>query len=399
MRIHLQDFCGHPFQAQLSRGLARRGHSVSHTYAAQYPTGRGRLTTAPDDPATLSITPVTVPVPFEKYSPRGRYRFESAYSRRLTRVLDRERPEVLITANVPLFVGGALTRYARSRRLPWVLWHQDVVSLAIGDEAARRLPASAVPIARRVVERIEKRALRQASAVVAIGDAFVDQYQRWGLHLPRVAVIPNWAPLDEIYPCPRDNGWSREHGLRGEAVRLVYAGTLGRKHNPELLVRLVDDLSSSGVDAELVVVSEGEGAEYVAGRARDRANVRVLPFQPVERLSEVLSSADVLLTLLEPEASLFSVPSKVLSYLAAGRPLLGFVPAANPSSHDISSAGGAVVPPDGEGVRRGADWVRALAGDPARLGRLGRQSRSHAERAFDIEATLDRFESLARSVA
>jgi len=55
MRIHLHDFAGHPFQVQLSRRLAQRGHDVLHSHGAQVVTGRGRLDVADDDPPTLRI--------------------------------------------------------------------------------------------------------------------------------------------------------------------------------------------------------------------------------------------------------------------------------------------------------------------------------------------------------
>ena len=34
MHIQVHDFSGHPFQAELSRELATRGHSVDHVYSA-----------------------------------------------------------------------------------------------------------------------------------------------------------------------------------------------------------------------------------------------------------------------------------------------------------------------------------------------------------------------------
>ena len=62
-----------------------------------------------------------------------------------------------------------------------------------------------------------------------------------------------------------------------------------------------------GADAQLVVVSEGPGADYLTERAGD--HVRVLPFQPSEDLPALLASCDVVLALLEPEASRFSIPT------------------------------------------------------------------------------------------
>ena len=68
---------------------------------------------------------------------------------------------------------------------------------------------------------------------------------------------PDWAPLDELVPGARDNGWARRQGLPVDAVRLLYAGTLGRKHNPRLLLELLDAVPHRGVDATLTVVSRG----------------------------------------------------------------------------------------------------------------------------------------------
>ena len=64
----------------------------------------------------------------------------------------------------------------------------------------------------------------------------------------------------------------------------------------------------------------------------------LLPFQPYEVLPEVLASADVLLAILEPEAGVFSVPSKVLSYHCAGRPILAAIPAENLAARIIERA-------------------------------------------------------------
>ena len=67
----------------------------------------------------------------------------------------------------------------------------------------------------------------------------------------------------------------------------------------------------------LVVVSEGRGADWLAEQGRNEPALRLLPYQPYDRLPEVLASADVLIAVLEPEAGAFSVPSKILTYLCA----------------------------------------------------------------------------------
>ena len=86
---------------------------------------------------------------------------------------------------------------------------------------------------------------------------------------------------------------------------VLYAGTLGLKHDPSVLLALARRL---GQEAEVVVVSEGQGADWL--RATTPASCRSptcasLPFQPIEAFPDVLGAADVLVALLEPGAGAF----------------------------------------------------------------------------------------------
>jgi glycosyltransferase involved in cell wall biosynthesis len=292
-----------------------------------------------------------------------------------------------------------MRRHFERRDQPWVLWHQDVYSLGVAAEAARVLPSSVAGVVSARVQRAEQAQVAAAGAVVAIGDGFVRQYERWGVPASHVSVIPNWAPLDELVPGDRDNAWARRHRLPEAPIRLLYAGTLGRKHNPLLLLDLLDTARTSGIEVVLTVVSEGVGAGALAAAAGNRPDVRVLGYQPAHEFADVLASADVVVALLEPDAAEFSVPSKVLSYLAAGRPAIALVPEGNPCAADVEAAGGFVAAPDPHGARAAAAWLVEIAKDPEGLRALGKRARAVAEERFDIDAIGDRFEAILHEVA
>jgi glycosyltransferase involved in cell wall biosynthesis len=392
MRIHLQDFCGHPFQVQMSRELARRGHDVLHTYATQYVTGRGNLELSPDDPPNLRIEGVRAKVEMNKYSPVGRSRFELSYAAAMSEVIDRNPADVVVLCNEPLLAATVLRRrFARSGQR-WLLWHQDVISSAMSDEVARKLPPAAAP-AKRLFEHLEKKVVGSASAVVVIGEQFVAQYRKWGLPTDEVAVIHNWAPVDEIVPGDRDNAWAKRM-LPPADFRLLYAGTLGRKHNPLLLLDLLDQINADNRYAQLVVVSTGVGADMIREQAAGRSDVVQLDFQPNEELPNVLASGDVLVALLEPDASRFSVPSKVCSYLSAGRPVLALTPEDNPCTPLVTRSGGRVAYPDKSGTAAAAPWLADLARDPEAARRIGESSRGLALAEFAIDPIVDAFERM-----
>lgn len=399
--IQVHDFSGHPFQAELSRELAGRGLIVEHAFSTQYTSGKGALERRPGDPQTLSFRAIETQRRFEKYSLVRRLAFERSFASAWIDQLTRQRPDLVIACNVPLFALYRFSRFARRTGLPYVLWHQDVFSLAISEELDRRLPHVPIlphPLQRagsRYVTRLERDIVESARRVVAIDDAFVRQYEAWHLDTSHVEVIPNWAPIDEIVPQERDNEWAATNLGRQEPLRLIYAGTLGRKHNPLLLVELLDRVRERGLDAELTVISEGEGADLLAEAAAERPAiadfVRLLPFQPADRLSQVLASGDVLVALLEPGASKFSIPSKVLSYLSAGRPVLGIMPADNPAAVDIKQVGGCVVEPGHDGLSAAVAWLESVSADPAHMTVLRRQSRELAVERFGIDAIAKRF--------
>lgn len=397
MRLVLHDYSGHAFTAELSRALAARGHLVRHVHCTSYATGKGALETGPDDPAELEMVPLDLGEPFDKYRYHRRIVQELRYGRLFVRSIDADTTDVLVCCNVPLLSLGVIARWARRRRLPLVFWQQDVYSFAMADAAASALPGVGGLVGRGFV-RLERDVARHAAAVVVISEDFVPVLRRWQVPEEQIHVIENWAPLSDL-PLAPDGGaaWRRRQALGASPV-VLYAGTLGMKHDPGQLLAVARRLQAEG-DAQLVVVSEGRGADWLRTEADAEGleNLRVLPFQPIEDFPSVLASADVLLAVLEPEAGVFSVPSKILSYHCAGRPIVASLPGDNLAARTIERAGsGTVVAPgDDDGL---AEAVVALLADDQARATLGPAARRHAERAFAIDDVADRFEAVLDGV-
>jgi colanic acid biosynthesis glycosyl transferase WcaI len=88
------------------------------------------------------------------------------------------------------------------------------------------------------------------------------------------------------------------------------------------------------------------------------------------------------------------VPSKVLSYLSAGRPTIALVPDGNPSAADVSKAGGYIGEPTRHGALEAAAWLAEVTDDPGGLAVLGEQARELAEERFDIDRIGATFEQI-----
>lgn len=395
MKILVHDYAGHPFQVQLSRALAARGHDVVHVSAEGLQTPRGELEGKGGDAATLRLVGVPVGEGYvrHKYDFVKRRGLEVAYGRRVAQLIAAERPEVVVSSNTPTEAQQAIWRVCRGQGVGFYYWVQDFYSVAVDTLLRKKLPVVGA-LAGAYYRWLEGAQMRGAAGVVSITEDFVPVMQReFGVERERITTIPNWAPLEGMPVRTKRNAWSEAHGLGGKFVYL-YTGTLGLKHNPSLLLELArrhrhDD------SIRVVVVSEGLGADWLREQAvADRlTNVVQLPYQDFAVMPEVLASGDVLIGLLEEEAGIFSVPSKILTYLCAERPILLAAPSMNLATRLVARerVGMTCAPADVAAFLHAADHLRTQPGLGAVLGRRGRL---YAESHFQIEAITDRFEAV-----
>ncbi|MBO0749016.1 MAG: glycosyltransferase family 4 protein [Porphyrobacter sp.] len=388
MRILISDYSGHPFQVQLSRELARRGHWVTHTYSAGFQTPKGNLAVGEGDPEGFSIVPVNTSKPFAKNSFFTRRNQEIEIGHRLAELVEAVAPEVVISSNAPLDTQRVFQAAAKRRGAGFVFWLQDIYSEAIGRVIPRKFPVVGSIVAARY-RNLEFRMLRESDHVVAITADFVPILAAKGVDEDKITVIENWAPLDELPRHPRDNAWAEEN-MSGDAVRIVYSGTLGYKHNPALLKALAAELPQAHVH----VFSQGEVADRLAAEAAADgiANLSVHPWVPFSDLPLMLSGSDIFVVVIEPEAGVYSVPSKVLTYLGIGRPILASVPLENLAARLILENEAGFVSPPGED-RFLIEKAKALA-DPAQREQLGDNGRAYASRQFDVASIATRFETV-----
>lgn len=391
-RILVNDYAGHPFQVQLSRWLAKQGHEVLHTYCSSIETPRGTLQKASSDPTEFRIEGISLDREFNKYALISRWRQEKEFGEKIVRRAEAFQPDVVISANTPLGSQRKLTTYANKSNIPFIFWLQDVYGYGIRCALRRRLPLLGDFIGR-YFESLERRIWRHSNHVIVITEDFMPKVEQAGVAKSRITTIRNWAPLEELPVRVRRNTWSERHGLSDKHC-FLYSGTLGFKHNPDLLIALAEEFRDRD-DVRIVINSEGQGADYIQ-REKARRNLRNLvlfDFQPFEQMPDVLATGDVLVTLLEQDAGEFAVPSKVLTYLCAGRPLLLAVPAGNLAARIVLEANAGRVAPPGD-TRGFVTAARELMENDKMRQAMALNSRAYAEAKFNIDGIGRKFEEI-----
>lgn len=393
MRIVVHDYVGYAFPIELSMQLAKRGHEVIHLYAGSFQAPKGISSLKQKEvPENFKIEAIHLSKPFEKYSFVKRRFQEVEYGKLVAARLRELQADVVISANTPIESQSSIVKACQSTNSKFIFWLQDVYSVA-----AHKLLRKRIPIMGELVGQyymwLERRLLRQSDEIVLITEDFQRLMDQWKIPAQKRHVIPNWAPLEEMSVLPKANDWGREHGVANK-ISFVYSGTLGLKHNPDLLLQLAVHFSTHP-DVQVVVVSEGLGAGWLRDKKKELAvdNLKILGFQPFLQLPNVLASADILVAILEPDAGIFSVPSKVLTYLCAKRPLLLAVPPENLAARIVSQheAGLVVAPSEMKAFIQAA---KTLVNNPQLRKKYAANGRAYAEGHFNIETIGDQFERI-----
>ena len=393
---YLPDFGSAPvLMDELARALAEAGHEVE--VVTTLPRDRGR-----DFRGLVYSRRRTGRLTVKRFwtntgsGPLGRLLAWNVYTAgALLNVLTVRKGDVLVLRTPPLQL-GLPAFFAKTLRGAEVLVNvQDIhPDLAIESGILRH------PAGIRFAKALEKWVYGLAGRIAVISDGFARNLRRKGVPEGKLAVLPNWVDTDVLAPRPKDNPVSRRLGLDGRFV-VMYSGTLSISSD-RTLGRALEAAALLADVPGLVLALVGEGLRKEALRekaaALGLANVRFLPFVPYAELADLLAAADVLLVPLDRSKSDLSVPSKLYTFMAAGRPILGL---AAPGSEVAAVLGehdcGLAAPPDDAAAVAAA--VRALAAaSPERRRELGANARAYAVRHVSRRTVLARYDALLRSM-
>ncbi|MDP3116576.1 MAG: glycosyltransferase family 4 protein [Phenylobacterium sp.] len=392
MRIAVHDYAGHPFVFELSRQLARDGHEVMHLFFEGDPGPKGATQRKASDPDNLSIAPVQIRKPYRKDKMLVRRAQDIEYGRNCGDAIISFKPDIIISGNTPIESQKRLVSAAKKIDSAFVFWMQDFYSLAIRELIGKRMLGAGVVVAA-IYERLERSLLRRSDAVVIISDDFIFGLDKINVDHRKFHIINNWGAISEIPIVEKNNPWSRRMGLDSEYV-ILYSGTLGLKHDPMAICAIADHFATDK-SAKVVVSAVGAGFDALRSELHlnPRPNLILNGLEPIENLPDMLGTADAFIALLENDAGRYSVPSKVLSYLCAGRPIILSAPASNLSAKIVLEAGAGRVfePGDHQALVAAAEDLKRDAHIRLAMGAAGRR---YAENSFDIEAIAKRFTSV-----
>ncbi len=299
------------------------------------------------------------------------------------------RPDVILTTSPSLPVCVPTTLLGWLHNCPVVLNLQDILP-----EAAIHVGLLKNKLLIKVFAALEKFAYRNATKISVIADGFVDNLLDKNVKADKIVQIPNWVDVNFIRPLSTENNTFRTtHNLDGKFV-ILYSGNIALTQGLETVVKAASMLRHIP-DIAFVIVGEAKGLQRLQQECQNSGadNVLLLPFQPRERLPEMLAAADVGLVVQKKNVVSFNMPSKIQVLLASGRALVASVPENGTAARAVKqSGGGIIVPPEDPDAL--AKAILDLYEHPEKTKTFGYNSRQYANEQYAFEQALNHYESL-----
>jgi colanic acid biosynthesis glycosyl transferase WcaI len=304
-------------------------------------------------------------------------------------------------ADVVIYVGAqpSLAMFARwvawFRRMPYGVMIND---LATG--AASNVGIVKSALLQRCLHAFEYAAYRRAAGAVVLCQSFKDVLVTEGYPADRIAIVRSPVNMDQVRPLEPDMEFRRRNHIEPGAFVVLFAGSMGLKQGLENVIAAARLLRDEAPLLRWILVGDGETRAEVERLIREAGVVqcvRLLPFQPVDQISAMLSVGNLLLLNQLSAVKDTVIPSKLLTYMAAGRPVVAAVNASSQGAELLREAGGGrVVPPEHPAALAMA--VREMSADAGALERMGRANRTYALEYFDERKVMQSLERFVRAL-
>jgi glycosyltransferase involved in cell wall biosynthesis len=300
------------------------------------------------------------------------------------------KPDVVYTISPPLLM-GVIARFSAWRyRVPCVVNVQDLFPQTMID-----LGLLKNRFLIKIFELMERFVYRSTTAMTVMSEGNRQFVIGRGASPEKVHVGDNWVDVDAIQPGERMNDFRREHDLDDMFV-VLFAGTMGASQGIEVAIDAARQLKNEP-NLLFLLIGDGIARDGLERYASGLSNVRFLPMQPKELYPQVLAASDACLVTLRPDVLTPTIPSKIGTIMAAGRPILASMPLHGDAPRIINEARAGIVMAAGDSASL-AKAVLDLKHNSALCAELGINGRSYAENRLSRECMIRKFEMIFQSV-
>lgn len=287
----------------------------------------------------------------------------------------------------PVTVGLPALLLKKLKKVPILLWVLDLWPESLSATGAVRSTRILG-----VVDRLVRFIYHGCDKIVVSSKGFIPSIVSKGVGLDNLGYLPNWYEPEYTTKQP-------EQDVLPHGFRIMFAGNIGSAQDFNTIIATAEKLKGYS-EIHWVILGDGRKSEWVLEQVtlRGLANTfHLMGRYPPEAMAGFFSQADVMLVTLkrDPIFSL-TVPGKIQSYMACGRPIVAA----------LDGEGGHLVVESGAGLSVPAENPDALAEAVLTMYRMSKEERDamgisgkeYCEANFDREMLIDRVEGWMRDL-
>ncbi len=382
----------------LGKKLGQKGHSVTvlTSFPSYHVTGdvkcyKGKKFIR-EEIDGLKIIRVKVPQ-FPRYIPAMRAMWQFAMAHRFSHAVKKmDMHDIALIYSPPLplgFTGASLTR---KTGCPFILNVQDLFPQSAID---LKILKNGFLIS--FFEYLERKIYSYARHITVHSQGNRDHVVKRGVDREKVTIIPNWINTDYLQPGKEINSFACKYGLQNKFI-VSFAGVIGYSQDVDVILDSADLLRTKK-DVLFLIVGDGveKGRLMKKAERMELDSVKFLPMQPREAYSQVLNTSNVCLSTLHKEVLTPVVPSKILSIMAAGKPLIACMNQSGDAPRLIKEAKCGFVLPAGD-FRSLAEKVVCLYGSSRLCDEFGTNGLRYCHNNFSVDIGTEKYIGLFEQI-
>lgn len=292
--------------------------------------------------------------------------------------------QIFVYEPSPITVGIPALILKKSKSAPILFWVQDLWPESLSATGAVR---SKVVLA--LVANLVKFIYQRCNRILIQSKSFFDLVLQQGGEKDRIFFFPNSAeglfttPSSATPPIPP----------LPEGFKIMFAGNIGAAQDFETIIDAAKRLQCHK-DIHWVIVGDGRMRGWAEEEVKKQGlsdNVHFLGRYPIEAMPAYFSHADVLLVTLKKEPIFaLTIPSKIQSYLACGRPIIAALD--GEGANVIEEAGAGFTCPGGTPDLLAQTVLKMYKTSKHEREKMGASGREYYKANFDRDMLIDKLE-------
>lgn len=238
---------------------------------------------------------------------------------------------------------------------------------------------------------------RSASSIAYVSEGMGQELTQRGVPRSKLNYVPVWA--DEIVATATEPAARSTWGVEDDELLILYAGALGASQGLEALLDAIN-LVRQRVKVTCLIAGSGTAERALREQARNLAldTVYFLGQVPQAEMSSLARAADLhIVALRDFPSSAITMPSKIQTTLACGKPFIAAIP--GDARKASARSGAALMANPGDALSIASALLKAVEMGPEKLAEMGKMGIRHYERTFALELGADKLEFMLAEAA